>query len=129
MRVSSHQVKDSGYSSRPGEIHIYTSEEDASVNKGPQLEQVLDRKNLMTALQQVKRNKGGPGIDGMRVDEVMEYLRSHWPEIRLSLFDGTYKPQAVKRVEIPKPGGGVRKLGIPTVIDRIIQQALLQVLQ
>ncbi len=122
-------MKDSGYSSRPGEIHIYTSEEDASVNRGPQLEQVLARENLMRALEQVKRNKGGPGIDGMGIDELTEYLRSHWPEIRKSLYEGRYKPQAVKRVEIPKPGGGVRKLGIPTVLDRFVQQALLQVLQ
>ena len=120
---------DCEYCSRPGETHICSVGEDASVSRGPQLEQVLERENLKTALQQVKGNKGGPGIDGMSVDQVTDYLRSHWPEIRLSLLDGTYKPQAVKRVAIAKPGGGVRNLGIPTVVDRFIQQALLQVLQ
>ena len=120
---------DIGYCSRPGEIHICTSGEDASVNRGPRMEDVLERENLKYALSQVKANKGGPGIDNMSVDDVTDYLCQHWPEIRSELLSGTYRPQPVKRVEIPKPGGSMRKLGIPTVIDRFIQQALLQVLQ
>ena len=93
------------------------------------MEDVLERENLKYALSQVKANKGGPGIDNMSVDDVTDYLCQHWPEIRSELLSGTYRPQPVKRVEIPKPGGSMRKLGIPTVIDRFIQQALLQVLQ
>jgi len=77
----------------------------------------------------VERNKGGPGIDGMTVEELRGYLKEGWPEIRGELLSGGYRPQPVKRVEIPKPAGGVRKLGIPTVVDRFIQQAILQVLQ
>ncbi len=76
-----------------------------------------------------KANKGGPGIDGMTVDEVAEYLKQHWPDDPGPAVSGTYKPQPVKRVEIPKPDGGKRKLGVPTVLDRFIQQAVLQVLQ
>ena len=77
----------------------------------------------------MKSNKGSPGIDGMTVDELPDYLKEHWPAIREQLLSGTYKPQPVKRVEIPKPDGGVRQLGIPTVLDRMIQQAVMQVLQ
>jgi RNA-directed DNA polymerase len=93
------------------------------------MEEVCERSNLVSALKQVQQNAGGPGIDGMTVDELPDYLRAHWPETREQLLSGVYKPQAVKRVEIPKPDGGVRKLGIPTVLDRFIQQAILQVLQ
>ena len=74
-------------------------------------------------------NQGSPGVDGMTIDAAKGYLREHWPSIRSQLLDGTYQPQPVKRVEIPKPGGGVRKLGVPCVVDRLIQQAVLQVLQ
>jgi RNA-directed DNA polymerase len=77
----------------------------------------------------VKANKGSPGIDGMKVGELSAYLKQHWPSIREPLLGGTYQPQPVRRVEIPKPDGGVRKLGIPTVLDRFIQQAVMQVLQ
>jgi RNA-directed DNA polymerase len=80
-------------------------------------------------LARVKSNKGSAGIDGMTVEELPAYLKKHWPIIRAQLLSGTYKPQAVKRVEIPKPDGGVRQLGIPTVLDRFIQQAVMQVLQ
>ncbi|OOR32304.1 group II intron reverse transcriptase/maturase, partial [Bacillus cereus] len=73
-------------------------------------------------------NKGAPGVDGVTVAELRSYVQTHWAEIRQQLLEGTYKPQPVRRVEIPKPGGGVRGLGIPTVMDRLIQQALLQVL-
>ena len=93
------------------------------------LERALDRSNLFRALRQVRRNKGAPGIDGMTVDELPGYLKKHWPSIRAQIYAGRYRPQAVLRKEIPKAGGGVRELGIPTVLDRLIQQALMQVLQ
>ena len=93
------------------------------------MECVLERENLLKALRQVRRNRGSPGVDGMTVDALPGYLRSHWSVLRESLEGGTYQPKPVKRVEIPKTGGGVRPLGIPTVVDRFIQQALLQVLQ
>ena len=93
------------------------------------MEEVLERDNLRKALRRVKSNKGSPGIDEMSVWQLPVYLQEHWQEERDQLLGGTYKPQPVKRVEIAKPGGGVRKLGIPTVLDRFIQQALLQVLQ
>jgi RNA-directed DNA polymerase len=94
------------------------------------MEEVCERENLKEALRQVKANKGSAGIDGMTVVALPDYLRRHWPAIREQLLNGTYKPQPVRRVEIPKPdGGGVRKLGIPCVLDRFIQQAVMQVLQ
>src|SRR5471030_2538131 len=93
------------------------------------MEEVCDRGNLERAWKRVQKNKGGPGVDGMTIDDAKGYLREHWPNIRLHLLDGTYQPQPVKRVEIPKPDGGVRKLGVPCVVDRLIQQAVLQVLQ
>ena len=93
------------------------------------MEEVCGRQNCLRALGRVKANKGSPGIDGMRVSELPGYLKQHWPVLREQLQSGTYQPQAVKRVEIPKPDGGVRKLGIPTVLDRFIQQAVMQVLQ
>jgi RNA-directed DNA polymerase len=93
------------------------------------MEEVCERENLVRAWQRVRGNKGAPGVDGMTVDNAKSYLREHWPDIRSQLLAGTYRPQPVKRVEIPKPDGGVRKLGVPCVVDRLIQQALLQVLQ
>jgi len=93
------------------------------------MEAVCERENCLQALKRVKSNKGGPGIDGMTVDQLPGYLMEHWPGIRDQLLSGTYKPQPVKRVEIPKPDGGMRKLGIPTVLDRMVQQAVMQVLQ
>ena len=84
---------------------------------------------LIRALKQVRRNKGAPGIDGMTVDELPDFLRKHWPKIRQQLIEGRYHPKPVKRVEIPKPDGRQRKLGIPTVLDRLIQQAIAQILQ
>jgi len=93
------------------------------------MEEVCGRENCRQALQRVKANKGSAGVDGMTVQQLPEYLKQHWPSIRGQLLSGTYKPQPVKRVEIPKPDGGVRKLGIPTVLDRFIQQAVMQVLQ
>jgi RNA-directed DNA polymerase len=94
------------------------------------MEEVCERGNLQRALKRVKANKGAPGVDGMTVQALPAYLREHWPSIRASLLEGTYRPQPVRRVEIPKPdGGGVRKLGIPSALDRFVQQAVLQVLQ
>jgi RNA-directed DNA polymerase len=93
------------------------------------MEEVVERENLKKALRRVQSNQGSAGVDGMTVMQLPEYLKTHWPDIRSTLLSGTYQPQPVKRVEIPKPDGGVRKLGIPTVLDRFIQQALLQVLQ
>jgi RNA-directed DNA polymerase len=96
---------------------------------GPSMEAVVERENLKRALAQVKRNKGAAGGDGMTVGELPAYLKKHWPTIRSQLLDDTYKPQPVRRVEIPKASGGKRPLGIPTVLDRFIQQAVMQVLQ
>jgi len=93
------------------------------------MEKILERENLKRALKRVKQNKGAGGVDGMEVDELGPYLKQHWPQLREALENGTYKPQPVRRAEIPKSGGGKRNLGIPTVVDRFIQQAILQVLQ
>jgi RNA-directed DNA polymerase len=93
------------------------------------MEEVCERENCKQALARVKANKGSAGVDGMTVQQLPEYLKQHWPAIREQLLSGTYKPQPVKRVEIPKPDGGVRKPGIPTVLDRFIRQAVMQVLQ
>ena len=96
---------------------------------GPPMEAVVDPGNLRKALARVRRNKGAPGLDGMTVDDLGDHLKNHWPEIRSRLLDGSYTPQPVRRVEIPKASGGVRPLGVPTVLDRFIQQAAMQVLQ
>src|SRR6266853_120052 len=95
----------------------------------PVMEEVCGRENCLRALRRVKANQGSPGIDGMRVGQLPGYLKQHWPALREQLLSGSYQPQAVRRVEIAKPDGGVRKLGIPTVLDRFIQQAVMQVLQ
>lgn len=92
------------------------------------LERIIAPENMRRAWSQVKRNKGAPGVDGRSIDETAELLRDHWNEIKERLQSGTYRPQPVLRVEIPKPGGGVRRLGVPTVLDRLIQQAVNQVL-
>jgi RNA-directed DNA polymerase len=96
---------------------------------GPSMEAVVERENLKKALAQVKRNKGAAGADGMTVGDLSAYLEKHWPTIEAQLLEGTYQPQPVRRVEIPKASGGLRPLGIPTVLDRFIQQAVMQVLQ
>lgn len=93
------------------------------------MEKTCERQNLRAALRRVRRNAGSPGIDGMTVEQLPDHLRVHWPRLREELLAGRYQPQPVRRVTIPKPGGGERELGIPTVLDRFIQQALLQVLQ
>jgi len=102
-------------------------ESPASTNR--LMEAVCERENLKEALRRVKANKGSAGVDGMTVGGITDYLKQHWPTIREQLLNGTYEPRPVRRVEIPKPDGGVRKLGIPTVLDRLIQQAVMQVLQ
>jgi RNA-directed DNA polymerase len=93
------------------------------------MEEICGRENCKQALARIKANKGSAGMDGMSVQQLPEHLKQYWPDIREQLLSGTYKPQPVKRVEIPKPDGGIRKLGIPTVLDRFIQQAAMQVLQ
>ena len=92
------------------------------------MEEVCSRENRTRALRQVTMNKGAAGVDGMTVPDLPAFLKDHWPNIREQLLSGTYRPKPVRRVEIPKPDGGMRKLGIPTVLDRLIQQAILQVL-
>jgi len=106
---------------------MHDPESPASTNR--LMEEICERENLKQALQQVKANKGSAGVDGMTVGGITDYLKQHWPAIREQLLSGTYEPKPVRRVEIPKPDGGVRKLGIPTVLDRLIQQAVMQVLQ
>lgn len=103
--------------------------EDAPVEGADLMERVLEGENLRRALRQVRRNRGAPGIDGMTVDALVTHLKRNWPAIRAALVEGSYKPQPVRRVEIPKAAGGTRALGVPVVLDRFIEQALLQVLQ
>ncbi len=104
-------------------------ETESPAGEEQRMEEVCGRENCQQALRRVKANKGSPGIDGMKVSELPDYLKQHWPAIREQLLSGTYRPQPVRRVEIAKPDGGVRKLGIPTVLDRFVQQAVMQVLQ
>src|SRR6266481_1672376 len=106
-----------------------TNEPENPARTNRMIEEVCERENLKEALRQVKGNKGSAGIDGVTVDQLTDYLKQHWPMIREQLLNGTYEPKPVRRVEIPKPDGGVRRLGIPTVLDRFIQQAAMQVLQ
>jgi RNA-directed DNA polymerase len=123
------RVEDSTTSSK-GNHGSFTIQRTERPNFKPELiEEVLSRSNLELALKRVRRNKGSAGIDGMTVDELSDYLKGNWESIKLKLLQGKYKPNPVKRVEIPKPDGGVRQLGIPTVTDRFIQQALCQILQ
>ena len=92
---------------------------------GPWIEAVVERENMLRALRQVEGNKGADGVDQMPVSALRRYLKGHWPRIKADILSGCYRPQPVCRVEIPKPGGkGKRALGIPTVVDRMIQQAL-----
>jgi len=93
------------------------------------MEIICERQNMQRALQRVRANKGAPGIDGMTVDQLPSYLRRHWQKIKADLLGATYQPLAVRRKEVPKPSGGVRLLGIPTALDRLVQQAIGQVLQ
>ncbi|MSR36960.1 MAG: group II intron reverse transcriptase/maturase [Gemmatimonadetes bacterium] len=104
-------------------------EERSGVGHERLMELVVERENCRKAFKRVRQNKGSPGGDGMTVEELPEHLRAHWPAIRDQLLAGSYQPEPVRRVAIPKSGGGIRQLGIPTVLDRFIQQCLLQVLQ
>jgi RNA-directed DNA polymerase len=113
-----------GTETRPADTQV-----ESQAAFGPSMEAIVERDNLRKALAQVKRNKGAAGVDGMSIDAMAPYLKEHWPAIRAQLLEGTYKPQPVRRVEIPKGSGGTRSLGIPTVLDRFIQQAVMQVLQ
>ena len=107
-----------------------THEPQSPANRHQFMEKICERENLKAALRRVKANKGSAGIDGMTVAEIGDYLKQHWPIIREQLLSGTYQPKPVRRVEIAKPdGNGMRKLGIPTVLDRFIQQAVMQILQ
>ena len=112
---------------RPDEPRMGVIKEDTPVSS--LMARVLDRDNLRRALKHVIHNKGKPGIDGMTVDQLSGYLKHHWPTLKDQLQTGTYHPQPVKRVTIAKPTGGERHLGVPTVVDRFIQQAVLQILQ
>ena len=118
-----------GVAGEETESSVATNEPESPAGTNRLMEEVCERENLKEALRQVKSNKGSAGVDGMTVNQLTDYLKQHWPVIREQLLSGTYKPQPVRRVEIPKPDGGVRKLGIPTVLDRFIQQAVMQVLQ
>jgi RNA-directed DNA polymerase len=111
------------------ESSVVTNGPESPANTNRLMELVCERENLKESLRQVKANKGSPGVDGMTVVGITDYLKQHWPTIREQLLNGTYEPKPVRRVEIPKPDGGVRKLGIPSVLDRFIQQAVMQVLQ
>ncbi|MBL7774828.1 MAG: group II intron reverse transcriptase/maturase [Saprospiraceae bacterium] len=93
---------------------------------GMTLESILDGRNVLNALSQVVGNGGAPGVDGMKTDEVKSYILDHWGDLQKEILEGRYRPQAVRRVEIPKPNGGVRQLGIPTVLDRVLQQSIAQ---
>jgi RNA-directed DNA polymerase len=115
---------------RTAQDEAVTGEPGSAESIQPQalLARVLERGNMQRALKQVRRNKGAPGIDGMTVDDLPDYLRHHWPAVRAQLLSGSYRPRPVRRVEIPKPDGKTRSLGIPTVLDRLIQQAIAQVI-
>src|SRR5215467_7620824 len=121
------EARDAGREETESPGTMNGTERPASTNR--LMEAVCERENLKAALKQVKANKGSPGVDGMSVVGLKDYLKQHWSAIREQLLNGTYEPKPVRRVEIPKPDGGVRKLGIPTVLDRFIQQAVMQVLQ
>jgi RNA-directed DNA polymerase len=118
-----------GTERREPESLMVAHDTESPANTKRLLEEVCERENLKEALRQVKANKGSAGIDRMTVGQLSDYLKQHWLVIREQLLNGTYEPRPVRRVEIPKPDGGVRKLGIPTVLDRFIQQAVMQVLQ
>jgi RNA-directed DNA polymerase len=121
------EARDAGRAETESLLTIHETERPAGTTR--LMEEICDRENMEEALRRVKANKGSAGIDGMTVGGIADYLKQHWPAVRERLLNGTYKPNPVRRVEIPKPDGGVRKLGIPTVLDRLIQQAVMQVLQ
>ncbi len=112
-----------------GDVFVSGYEIECPVEDERLMERMLERENVMSALRRVEANRGSAGVDGMPVSQVRNYLKKHWPCIREQLLTGQYIPSPVRREELPKPGGGIRKLGIPTVLDRFIQQIVLQVLQ
>ncbi|MEF3305449.1 group II intron reverse transcriptase/maturase [Paenibacillus sp. GYB003] len=120
-------VKPSGYAGAPSSSPAQVAPSSREV-KNDLLEKMLEGENLRLAYKRVVQNGGAPGVDGVTVAELQAYLKTHWEQVKTDLLMGTYRPMPVKRVEIPKPGGGVRLLGIPTVMDRFLQQALLQVM-
>jgi RNA-directed DNA polymerase len=125
--TSAGEAREAGREETESLSTVNDPESPASTNR--LMEEICERENLKEALRRVKANKGSAGADGMTVGGITDYLKQHWPAIRGQLLNGTYEPRPVRRVEIPKPDGGVRKLGIPTVLDRLIQQAVMQVLQ
>src|ERR1035437_10390863 len=130
LDFSSSQTGEARTAGREGSESLQTiSEPESPARTDQTMEEIVERENLKAALRRVKANKGAPGVDGITCDQLGDHLRQHWPAIREQLLSGTYQPKPVRRVEIPKPDGGMRKLGIPTVLDRFIQQAVMQVLQ
>jgi group II intron reverse transcriptase/maturase len=136
MRQKSEQLElaleargEAPHGQRSGEAPTTSGGDERSRADHRRMEQVVGRANALAALKRVKQNRGSPGVDGMTVDDLTPYLATHWETTREQLLTGRYQPQPVRRQEIPKPGGGTRTLGIPTVLDRFIQQCLLQVLQ
>ena len=136
MRQKSEQLElaleargEAPHGQRSGEASTTSDGTERSGGDHRLMERVVERVNALAALKRVKQNKGSPGVDGMTVEDLTPYLAAHWETIREQLLAGNYQPQPVRRHEIPKPGGGTRQLGIPTVLDRFIQQCLLQVLQ
>src|SRR5271170_8096922 len=121
------EARTAGREETESSVAMSGTENPANTNR--LMEEVCERENLKEALRRVKANQGSAGVDGMTVGGISDYLKQHWPAIREQLLSGTYEPKPVRRVEIPKPDGGVRKLGIPTVLDRFIQQSVMQVLQ
>ncbi len=129
MELALESRGESPHGQRSGETPTTSRGDGRSRSDHRLMEQVVERVNALAALKRVKQNRGGPGVDGMTVMELSPYLVTHWEGIREQLLAGTYQPQPVRRHDIPKAGGGTRQLGIPTVLDRFIQQCLLQVLQ
>src|SRR6202051_1835537 len=127
--LSRQRVKPGRQKGKGAESLRTTSASESPARTDRTMEEIVERENLKEALRRVKANKGASGVDGITVGQLDDHLKQHWPAIREQLLSGTYRPKPVKRVEIPKPDGGVRKLGIPTVLDRFIQQAVMQVLQ
>lgn len=127
--ANSARVKPEAQSDEGTETPTAGSEAESQAGNERLMEVILERENLKQALRRVEANKGAAGVDGMRVKELRAHLKQRWPALREELLSGTYQPAPVRRKEIPKAGGGMRKLGIPTVVDRFIQQAVLQVLQ
>lgn len=121
-------VKPQGTTGGPSAPPVQAEEASRGGSGSDLLERVLARENMLAALGRVEQNGGAPGVDGVTVKALREYVKDNWERILVELLTGTYRPMPVRRVEIPKPDGGVRLLGIPTVLDRLIQQALLQVL-